>query len=376
MIKFLHTADWQIGMTRYFLKPEAQARFSSARLDAITTMAAIASREKCQFTLVCGDVFESNHVERPLILRAFEKMRAWPDLKFYLLPGNHDPLDASSIYRSPTFTQNCPPNVSVLESTETVEVSPGVEIIAAPWPNKHPTGDLIQAACQALEPNGALRIVAGHGAVDTLSPDPNDPKLISVENLKELTSKGIIHYVALGDRHSSTDVVGSNSRIWYSGAPEPTDFDEVKPGYALVVELEADRVSVTEHPVGTWQFARRENILTSSVDIDSLEHWLSDLDNKDRTIANLRYEGQIPVAQKARLDDILDHYQEILAAITESSRSDLAVVPDDADLDHFALSGYAQDALSELQESAKEGESATTARDALALLYRLVGTEK
>ena len=376
MIKFLHTADWQIGMTRHFLKPEAQARFSAARLDAITTMAAIASREKCQFTLVCGDVFESNHVERPLILRAFEKMRAWPDLKFYLLPGNHDPLDASSIYRSPTFTQNCPSNVSVLESTETVEVSPGVEIIPAPWPNKHPTGDLIQAACQGLEPNGAVRIVVGHGAVDTLSPDPNDPKLISKENLKELTSKGIIHYAALGDRHSSTDVVGSNSRIWYSGAPEPTDFDEVKPGYALVVELDADRLSVVEHPVGTWQFARRENILTSSADIDALEHWLSDLENKDRTIANLRYEGQIPVAQKARLDDILDHYQEILAAITESSRSELAVVPDDADLDHFALSGYAQDALSELQESAKEGESATTARDALALLYRLVGTER
>ena len=51
MIKFLHTADWQIGMTRHFLKPEAQARFSAARLDAITTMAAIASRERCQFTL-------------------------------------------------------------------------------------------------------------------------------------------------------------------------------------------------------------------------------------------------------------------------------------------------------------------------------------
>ena len=375
MIKFLHTADWQIGMTRHFLKPEAQARFSSARLDAISTMAEIASREECQFALVCGDVFESNHVERPLILRALEKMRAWSDLKFYLLPGNHDPLDASSIYRSPTFTQNCPPNVSVLKSAETVQVSPGVEIIPAPWPNKHPTSDLIQAACQVLEQNGAVRIVAGHGAVDTLSPNPNDPKLISTENLKELTLRRIIHYVALGDRHSATNVVESNSRVWYSGAPEPTDFDEVKPGYVLVVELDADEISVTEHPVGTWKFARRENILTSSADIDALEHWLSNLENKDRTIANLRYEGQIPVAQKARLDDILDHYREILAAITESSGSDLAVIPDAADLDHFALSGYAQDALAELQELAKEGESATTARDSLALLYRLVGTQ-
>ncbi len=41
-MKFIHSADWQLGMTRHFLSPEAQARFSQARIDAITAIGALA----------------------------------------------------------------------------------------------------------------------------------------------------------------------------------------------------------------------------------------------------------------------------------------------------------------------------------------------
>ena len=50
------------------------------------------------------------------------------------------------------------------------------------------------------------------------------------------------------------------------------------------------------------------------------------------------------------------------------------LIPDDADLDHFGLSGFAGDALTELRTLAEQGDSAPAARDALALLYRLVGS--
>ncbi len=32
-IKFIHSSDWQLGMTRAFLSPEAASRFSQARID-------------------------------------------------------------------------------------------------------------------------------------------------------------------------------------------------------------------------------------------------------------------------------------------------------------------------------------------------------
>ena len=374
MVKFLHTADWQIGMARHFLDQDAQARFSAARLDAIEQMGSLAVDEQCEFVIVCGDVFESNQVERQALVRAFEKMAAFPQLDFFLLPGNHDPLDASSIYSSTTFTERCPGNVKVLKGLELVQAVPGVELVPAPWPNKHPTTDLVEAACGGLEQTSSLRIAVGHGPVDSMSPDPNDPRAISLERLEERISAGLIHYVALGDRHSTTDV-GTTGRVYYPGAPEPTDFDETDPGNVLIVNLGADRVDVAVKRLGTWQFLRRNWDMSSDNDIEALEEWLSGLEAKDRTIVRVSIVGQVSVAQKARLDEVMEHHADLLAAIEmRGSRSDLVVIPDDADLDHFGLSGFAGDALTELHMLAEQGDSAPAARDALALLYRLVGS--
>ena len=374
MVKFLHTADWQLGMARHFLGADAQARFNGARLDVIEKMAELATDEKCEFVIVCGDVFESNQVQRQVVVRAFEKMAVFPQVVFFLLPGNHDPLDASSIYSSPTFRERCPENVKVLTGTEPIHAAPGVELIPAPWPNKHPTTDLLAAACDRLEQTGALRIVVGHGAIDSLSPNPNDPKVIVLEQLEERISAGLIHYVALGDRHSMTSV-GTTGRIYYSGAPEPTDYDEIDPGNVLIVDLGSNEVDVAVRRLGTWQFLSEDWELSSDKDIEALEEWLSGLENKDRTIVKVSMVGQVSVAQKARLDDLLEHQADLLAALeTWERHSDLVVIPDDADLDHFGLSGFASDALSELQMTAEQGERAPVARDALALLYRLVGS--
>lgn len=371
MVRFIHTADWQLGMTRHFLAAEAQARFDAARIEAVRRIGALAEAEGCAFVVVCGDVFESNQVARPVVVRALDAMAVTPGVTFYLLPGNHDSLDASSVYRSPTFADHRPANVVVLENSDPVEVAPGVELVPAPWPTKRPLSDLVAGACSGLSATGAVRIVAGHGRLDSLSPDRNDPALVVLAGLEAQLDAGVIHYVALGDRHSTTDV-GGTGRIWYAGAPEPTDYDEIDPGNVLVVELDADGVQVEPRRVGTWRFVHQPWKLTGDADIDALGEWLSSLGGKVRTILKLSLVGQVSLAQKARLDDLLDHHSDLLGAVELwERRSDLAVLPDDADIDDLGLSGFAQEALGDLRALAESGERAVVARDALALLHRL-----
>ena len=377
MTRFVHCGDWQLGMARHFLSDDAQARFGAARLDAITRIGAIAGDEGCDFVVVCGDVFESNHIQRQVLVRALEKMAATPDVAYFLLPGNHDCLDGSSIYRSPTFADHKPANVTVLDGSGPVQAAPGVEIVAAPWPNKHPGRDLVNEACDGLDPPQGLRIVAGHGAVDTMSPVRDDPRLIALAPLQDKIAAGLLHYVALGDRHSTT-AVGDSGRVWYAGTPEPTRYDETDPGNVLIVDLDAPggAAEVTARRVGTWRFAQRDWELSADADIDDLEAWLRSLPDKDRTIVKVTLVGQVSVAQKARIDSVIDLAAEVLAALeTWQRRSDLVVVPDSADLDHFALSGFARDAVREISalaaRPADEPDSAA-ARDALMLLHRLV----
>ena len=364
-------------MARHFLGGEAQPRFSAARLAVIERVGRLAVEEGCEFVVVCGDVFESNQVQRQVLVRAFEKMAATPGVTFFLLPGNHDPLDASSVYRSSAFRERKPGNVEVLEGPDPVQAAPGVELVPAPWLNRHPTADLVDASCEGLGPTGAVRVVVGHGAVDSMSPNPDDPALIALGRLEERVRSSLVDYVALGDRHSTTGV-GDTGRVWYSGAPEPTDYDETDSGNVLIVDVDANGVDVEARRLGRWRFVRREWELSADGDIDALEEWLSGLDDKDRTIVKVSIVGQVSVAQKARLDSVLEHHADLLAALeTWERRSDLVVVPDDADLDHFGLSGFASEALrdlSEMAEDTKDEQQALVARDALALLYRLVGS--
>lgn len=369
MVRFLHTGDWQLGMTRAFLGDEAQARFGAARLEAVREIGRVAQREGCAFILVCGDVFESNHLDRQVLLRALDVMGGL-GVPVYLLPGNHDPLDAGSLFTSAEFARAKPANVTVLDRAGAWPVAPGVELVAAPWTSKRPLRDLVAAACKDLRADGTVRVVAGHGCVDALSPDADDPAVIGLAPLERALADGRVHYVALGDRHSLTEL-GAGGRVRYAGAPEPTDFDEVAPGHVLVVDVDARDCRAEAHPVATWRFAQPEPFtLRDADDVSVLATWLAEQPDKERCAVRLRLVGSLGLRDMALLDDVLDRHRELFASLRVWDRhSDLALLPEEDDLAELELAGFAADAVGDLRAAAEDGADA--AQDALALLYRL-----
>jgi DNA repair exonuclease SbcCD nuclease subunit len=362
-------------MTRRYLGEEARGRFADARIEAIRRLGAVARDQDCSFVAVCGDVFESNHVDRRTIVRAVEAM-ADVGLPVVLLPGNHDPLDGASVFDTQAFRSTAPERIHVLRDGEPFSPAPGIEVVGAPWSNKHPGRDLVAEMCAGLEPaKGVVRIALAHGAVDALSPDRNDPARIELAGVERALADGRIHFLALGDRHSLTEV-GSSGRVFYAGSPEPTDFDEVLPGQALVVNVDAQGVETAPHPVSTWHFVRKVGIaLDAAHDLDGFESWLDGLPDKARSVLRLGFEGTLDLRGAARLEATLAHAGDLFAAVTEH-HSDLAVLPDDADFDTLSLSGFASAAVERLRDMAAEGEDGGAARDALALLVRLAGNEE
>lgn len=371
MVRFLHSADWQLGMTRRFLSKEAQARFSQARCDVIRTIGRIASEECCQFVVVAGDIFESNQVDRQTVSRA---MAALQEVKVpvFLLPGNHDPLDAATVYRSTTFLARRPENVHVLENAQPIPIGQGVEVVGAPWTSKRPLEDLVAAVTRGLEVvPGVLRVVVGHGAVDLLSPDTGDPALIVLAAAEVALAVGHVHYLALGDRHSATRI-GDSGRVWYSGSPEPTDYDEVNSGCVLVVELDHKACSVKEVRTGTWRFVEEADVpLTSREDVESLRARLDVLPDKQRTALKLRLRGALPLRVDAQLRQVIDEARDLLAAL-EVREDAYVIAPEDGDFDVLGLTGFAKAALDDLRAKAGGGSlESASAREALALLVRL-----
>ncbi len=374
MIRFLHTGDWQLGMTRHFFSEGVQERFAQSRFDAIRELGRIAKEEDCRFMVVCGDVFESNLVDRKTVSRALEALKDVP-VSVYLLPGNHDPLNAASVYRSTTFLERKPAHVHVIEDTHPILADEGIEIVGIPWTSKCPLQDLVALTTGKLETTVDMpRICVAHGMVDNLSPNPDESALISLHAAEDAISQNKIHYLALGDRHSLTEV-GDSGRIWYAGTPEPTDYNEVKPGFALVATISEEGVITKAVNVGRWKFIEREQVdLNTKEDIEALRGWLERLEDKERTVVKLRLVGALSLSLHAELEELLSHAQEILGAV-ETRADNLVVIPKDADFMDLGFSGFASCTVERLRSNVEESgdPDSVTSRDALALLVRLAG---
>ena len=371
MIRFLHTSDWQLGMTRHFLTDGAQERYTQARFDAIRAMGRIAGEERCQLMVVCGDVFESNQVDRKTVARALEALKDVP-IPVFILPGNHDPLNAASVYRSSTFIERKPAQVQVIETSVPIKIADGVELVGSPWMSKRPVTNPIMDAINALAPaKGTIRICMGHGTVDTLTPDRHAAGTISVATIDRARGEGKVHFVALGDRHSLTKV-GDGDLIWYSGTPESTDFGEVQSGYAQIVEVGEDRITTKPVQIGQWRFIERARVdLNTADDVEALRKSLEEIDNKDRTVIRLNLVGSLSLTMSGALQNHLLAAKDVFGAFEIRDQS-LVVLPDDTDFANLGFSGFADGTVQQLRSKiAKGGEEGPVAREALMLLLRL-----
>jgi len=371
LVRFIHTADWQLGMKREYLGEEAQARYCQDSFNAIRDLGDLAKQERAQFIVVSGDVFESNFVERKTVHRALEAM-AHVQVPIILLPGNHDPMDPSSIYKNKTFLECKPSNVTIVKDSTAIDVSPGVQIIGAPWKSKRILSDILSEACLALEPlPGVTRIMLGHGVVSSLSMNREDPAIINLLTLENAINDGLIHYVALGDRHSVTSV-GNTKRIWYSGSHLATDFGEDRSGSVLVVDLDGD-CSVQVKPLSFWQFVKKDFLINSDADISTIESYLSSLANKDKTVVRLGLRGTVSAEGRAKLDEMLDNFGDLYASIEEWEKDcDLVVSFGEEGIAALGLHGFAEETMKRLVEESKAtGTAGKVASDAVALLHRL-----
>jgi DNA repair exonuclease SbcCD nuclease subunit len=185
-----------------------------------------------------------------------------------------------------------------------------------------------------------------------------------------------VHYAALGDKHSLTQV-GDSGRIWYSGSPEVTNFDDVEsdPGHVLVVDIdEANAVTVTPRQVGHWRFVTLHRQVDTSRDIADLDMNLDLMTEKDRTVVRLALTGSLTVTDRAALDACLDRYGRLFAHLgTWDRHTDLAVIPADGEFTDLGIGGFAAAAVEELVATARGDDtaSASDAQGALALLLRL-----
>lgn len=413
--RFLHTSDWQLGMPANFLGEDARARFSEARLAAVEELFEQARQHECEAIIVAGDVFDDNLLRPDVYRRAMDVLRRSP-VPIYLLPGNHDPYDAASIYHGEEFKKlkegspsgapvevlhDRTPRVLRRQRAGSAECEQRVEILGAPLKTKKPHEDLVARAIQECEDrdaqaepmgteqgstplhahNSRIRVLVGHGGVKAFG-DVSDFSLINVKEAEAACRKRIVDYVALGDTHSAMKL-GDDGTVYYSGAPEVTDFleptggGENNSGKALIVHIEVSddtapaQVTVEEITVGKWEFVALEADINDFRDAEAFVSMVREKNNKRNSVVKYALAGTVDLHTYAWLEEQLEALAPGFARLYPRERlMNLHVMPGEEDLARMGDGGgYINIAVQELLERARAEDPA--ARDALGLLYRL-----
>ncbi|MDO4908230.1 MAG: metallophosphoesterase [Corynebacterium sp.] len=348
MISFIHSSDWQMGMKRWYLQSD-QNTFDQDRLDAVRNVIAEAERNNCDFIVVAGDIFEENDpTER--VYQQVLKILAKSRLPIYLLPGNHDYLTPGSVLDRIRKEEN--PNLIVLDSTEPRELRPGVEIIGTPLLGRDSDRDLLSELLDTLGPNPGTRIIVTHGQFDARGAEKNS--VFDLAKAEAAIASGLVNYIAVGDTHSFSKI---SEGIYFSGAPEVTDFHDIKTdggerdsGVAALVRIDDSAAPVVEKiRTGRWRFDLYTWDLNAGDSIESIRTQLDDYDDEGRTVIKFGVNGRVRMEELKEFGTMVEHYKETFCNVFERKHNTgLKLEPSEKDLEDLQFSGFIKDTVEEL----------------------------
>lgn len=289
MFRFVHSADWQLG-ARFPRFGSRAPRLREARLKTLARALELAAARGAEAFLVAGDLFEDNQVDDALVGEVLELFGRQPGLPVFLLPGNHDPYSGPECVWERTLFQKAPAHVRVLKQSQSVELRPGVFLLASPLLQKRSTNDPSQvlAGLAAALPTGALRIGLTHGAPAIVGKHQANDFPIALD----AASRAGLDYLGIGHWHNwLPDLDGG--RMVMPGTPEPDQFDQERSGAVAWVELDGHggAVRVERLEVATLRWVAVE------VDVSGCESpgaglltGLEGLDS-DRSVVRVNFSG-------------------------------------------------------------------------------------
>lgn len=245
MFRFIHSSDLHLGKRFGNLPQELGVRLREARHGVIGRLAAQARANGAGAVLLAGDTFDTETPTPEIRRQALAEMAHHAPLVWVLLPGNHDSLQASSLWSA--LRDGLPANVRLATEPEPCDLAPGVVLLPAPCTVRRPGRDLTEWMSAAATPAGTLRLGLAHGPIRDFSEDGMAGEVIAPDR----AARAGLDYLALGDWHGAVAV---DARTHYSGTPEPDRFKHDRPGAALLVELAGPGAEPQVTPLATAAF--------------------------------------------------------------------------------------------------------------------------
>jgi len=230
-MRFIHSADWQLG-ERFVQFGAKAAVLRAARQETLATALKKAGEIGVDAFLIAGDLFCDGQVDDAVIRAALDAFAVVPDVRVFILPGNHDPYTGPGCVWERRLFQQKPTNLTVFTRPSVYEVAGGF-LVANPLQQKVSTVDpslkLVELASEL--PADRLRVGITHGALAI----PGKHQLNDFPIALDAATRAGLDYLAVGHWHNRQEY--DNGRLAMSGTPEPDDFGQTASGNVVLVEI-------------------------------------------------------------------------------------------------------------------------------------------
>jgi len=360
-MRFIHTADWQLGKPFARFDTEVRAALTEARFDVIDSIGKAAVENGARHVLVAGDIFDTEWPLDRTIVQAVSRMQRLP-CHWWLLPGNHDYARNGGLWdrvRAKGAT-----NITVIDEASPVEIESRTWLLPAPLVHRHNLDDPTALFDTMPTPDTALRIGLAHGSIRDFGSQGETANQIAPDRAR--TSS--LDYLALGDWHGALRI---DDRTWYSGTPEPDRFQRDDPGQVLCVDLEPGRPpQVTQVRTGKFQWMIRNWRVDDLTAFEAECSQLLSSVEPAATLLQLSLAGIAALGDRIAILARLDHDIAHQVRYLDVRADDLAARPSDDDIAALAVEGMLGTAARKLNAMIEDGGmNAPVAKRALERLF-------
>jgi DNA repair exonuclease SbcCD nuclease subunit len=360
-IRFIHTADWQLGKTFGRFQPEVRAALTEARYDAIDNIGKLAAEHDAQHVVVAGDVFDTDWPDDRVLVQAVSRMQRYA-CRWWLLPGNHDSARSEGIWHR--LKGRIGANITLLTEPVPEEMEPSVWLLPAPLRHRHNLDDPTTLFDAMETPGAELRIGLAHGSIRDFASRGESPNQITPDRAK-LSN---LDYLALGDWHGTLRIDG---RTWYSGTPETDRFQRDEPGNALLVEVgSGGQPQVTTVRTGRFQWMMKDWTVNDAAGYEGERDQLLSQIDPAATLLQLTLAGIMALSDRIAILNSLENDLTHRLRYLDVRSDELVGRPTDDDLALLAVEGMLGAAAAKLTAKIEAGGAdAVIAKRALERLF-------
>jgi DNA repair exonuclease SbcCD nuclease subunit len=373
--RFLHTADWQIGM-RAAHTGRAAEKVREARLRSAERVIAIANEQRVDAVILAGDTFEDSSVPRDLVRRVVDILRR-SDAPVFVLAGNHDPLVPKGVFDHLAW-DDATPKVTVFRDRTPLAVG-DADLFPCPLRRASSVEDPLASLPKPSGPRTRIRVGVAHGSLLDASA-PNEDLTDDFPMDRSHAGRAWLDYLALGHWHGGgVHEIEGVGRVVYSGTHEPTKFGEGS-GACLVVSIDAPGAvpRIDRHPCAELDWRQRVATLSAPGDLERLRREIDGepAASADRSLLDLTLRGVIGIADQERLAD-LEGLVGARFLHGRVRREELRVRPEsDAWMDGLPAGAPRAAGRTLLADAEKPGREGEVAARALGLLFEITGAAR